>query len=182
MCRPAAALAPDAAAPPDAAPTPSDAMAAEAEVDAGVQAAAASPCPDPHVGLWVGRFFENDHWNEFRIELDRQGGQLVCAQETRWWDAPADALRPPPCPRGGPALGVTLLRCEAAVTAAGLEVRTATVLSERHTCGGATGNYIDDWFRGAVAGNTWVAANRFQQPGADWIEQPVTFRRLRCAP
>ena len=53
------------------------------------------------------------------------------------------------------------------------------MLSERHTCGGATGNYIDDWFRGAVAGNTWVAANRFQQPGADWIEQPVTFRRLR---
>ncbi|MBK9036550.1 MAG: hypothetical protein IPL61_35760 [Myxococcales bacterium] len=165
-------------APPRLAVVPPDAP--PPAVDAGVIAVAAA-CPDPIAGLWVGRFFENDHWNEFRVELRRQGGQLTCAQETRWWDAPADAVRPPTCAGGGPAWGVTSLRCEAALTSIGLEVRTVTVLSEHHTCGGATGNYIDDWFRGPVDGNTWIAPNRFEQDGA-WIEQPTTFRRLGCAP
>ena len=32
---------------------------------------------DPHVGLWVGRAFQDGHWNEFRIELRRSGGDFL---------------------------------------------------------------------------------------------------------
>lgn len=165
-----------AAAPPPPPPRP---PAVDAAVDA---APATAGCPDPHVGLWVGRSFEDGHWNEFRIELRRVGAELACFEETRWWDAPADALRPPACPRGGPAWGVTRLRCEARATADGLELRTVTILSDQHTCGGPTGGYIHDWFRGPLVGNTWTARNRYQDADGAWIELPATFHRLSCTP
>lgn len=153
--------------------------AAVLEADPAVDHA---PCPDPQVGLWVGRFFEADHWNEFRISLRRTAGDLLCFEETRWWDAPEAALRPPACPSGGPAWGITRLRCEARVVDDELEVRTVTILSEIHTCGGGTGNYIHDWFHGARLGNTWTTHNRFRDVDGVDVEQPVTFHRLSCTP
>ncbi len=175
-------------APPSPPPPPSPPVAPPAHADAGpLEAAdpavvATTDCPDPHVGLWVGRSFEDGHWNEFRIALRRVGADLACFEETRWWDAPEDALRPPACPRGGPAWGVTRLRCEARATTDGLEVRTVTILTDRHTCGGPTGGYIHDWFSGPLTGNTWRARNRYQDADGTWIELAATFRRLACTP
>ena len=166
--------------PPTVAP-PRTPTADARPVDATV-AEAGGDCPDPHVGLWVGRSFQDGHWNEFRIELRRSGGDLTCFEETRWWDGPEDALRPPACPRGGPAWGVTQLRCETRATADRLEVRTVTILSDRHTCDGPTGGYIHDWFRGPLTGNTWGARNRYQDADGAWVELPATFHRLACAP
>lgn len=167
-------------------PSPSAATRPRATADAqpldAAVAEAGGDCPDPHVGLWVGRSFQDGHWNEFRIELRRAGGDLTCFEETRWWDGAADALRPPPCPRGGPAWGITQLRCEARATADGLEVRTVTILSDRHTCDGPTGGYLHDWFSGPLTGNTWGARNRYQDADGAWVELPATFHRLACTP
>lgn len=176
------------AAPPAPTPTPTPRVAPRTPVDAAPAeaadptVAASAGCPDPHVGLWVGRAFADGHWNEFRIELRRSGADLTCFEETRWWDGPADALRPPTCPRGGPAWGVTQLRCEARATTDGLEVRTVTILSDRHTCDGPTGGYIHDWFRGPLTGNTWGARNRYQEADGTWVELTATFHRLACTP
>ncbi|MBL8620926.1 MAG: hypothetical protein JNK64_06465 [Myxococcales bacterium] len=174
--------------PPAPPPPPAPASPRAAPIDAGpVEATAptdvaSTGCPDPHVGLWVGRSFEDGHWNEFRIELRQVAGALTCFEETRWWDGPEDALRPPACPRGGPAWGITQLRCEARATADGLEVRTVTILSDRHTCDGPTGGYIHDWFRGPLTGNTWGARNRYQDADGAWVELTATFHRLSCTP
>ena len=68
--------------PPTVAP-PRTPTADARPVDATL-AEAGGDCPDPHVGLWVGRSFQDGHWNEFRIELRRSGGDLTCFEETRW--------------------------------------------------------------------------------------------------
>ncbi|MBK9036549.1 MAG: hypothetical protein IPL61_35755 [Myxococcales bacterium] len=154
-------------------PSSTSAVAAEA-------IPAAQPgCPDPVVGLWVARRFDGVKWNEHRLRLDRQGGQLTCAQESRSWYGDATSVAPPPCPRGGVSYHLVYLSCAPVEQAATLDVRSVTILSESHTCADEFPGYNLDHFTGELHDNTWTSSNN---DGGDDLDKPYTFRRLSCAP
>ena len=101
-------------------PTPPRLPGATATATAPVALAepsVAAACPDPLTGLWVARRFDGVKWYEHRLQFERQGGRLTCAQDSRSWFGADTDVAPPQVWRSDSTVAVRTSR-PAAVTAA----------------------------------------------------------------
>ena len=140
-------------------------------------------CPDPIIGVWTGRHWEGDQWQEYRVEIGRRpNGALACQQRSRAWDGPLDQVAIPRCPDGQPLTNVTTLTCTATLADANLAVDSERIHRRYNPCSVLTGVYFLDHFTGPVTNNTWQATNRYQRDDGTSGEEVVRFHRLACEP